>query len=329
MAAPVIPQRPARSRVAAPEGSIDVPHIPPRPMRSMARSVSPQRDSFARSPLNDPSVYNDKLHGASPLTKSYTVDTPPRPPSVDFPTIGEEGHEYAQIQEQLGTPDIIESGPQELTKAVAGDLPLHAPKASLPASAAKSRISAVTRTDSSQAAAAGIGKAHGDDHFSHILTRTSSTQPSRPTSLYSKDHPDGEEQGIPEIGVQIPLYPNAGDVQAPSPSPALFVTGTGSGLAPQNTSQTSLSRHHTRTKSGRDVFIGPPGSYGMHGHGVNMVDPFEKDWYLKHPDAMKKEEQGEYGPAISEHRKEWALSSEELNKMVHSNTISDIGRPLS
>jgi len=329
MATPIVPQRPARSRVAAPEGSIDVPHIPPRPMRSMARSVSPQRDSFARSPLNDPSVHNGQLYGSSSLSKSLTVDTPPRPPSVDFPTIGQEGHEYGHIQEHLNTPDIIEPGPQELTKAVAGDLPLHAPKASLPASAAKSKISAVTRTDSSQAAAAGIGRAHGDDHYSHILTRTSSTQPSRPTSLYSKDHPEGEEQGIPEIGVQIPLYPNAGDVQAPSPSPALFAPGAGSSLTPQNTGQVSLARHHTRTKSGRDVFIGPPGSYGLHGHGVNLVDPFEKDWYLKHPDAMKKEEQGEYGPAISEHRKEWALSSHELNKLVHSNIDSAIGRSLS
>jgi len=308
MASPVVPQRPARSRVAAPAGTVDVPNIPPRPKRSMARSVSPQRDSFARSPLNDLSAPSDRLHGSSSLSKSVTVDTPPRPPSVDFPSIGEEGHEYAQIQEHLATPDA-----EEVTKAVAGDLPLHAPKASLPASAAKSKISAVTRTDSSQAAAAGFGKAHSDDHMGHSLTRTNSTQPSRPTSLYSKDHGEGEEQGIPEIGVQIPLYPNAGDVQAPSPAPALF----GSGMAQQNTSQTSLGRHHTRTKSGREIFIGPPGSYGMHGHGVNMADPFEKDWYLKHPEMMKKEEQGEYGPAISEHRKEWALTSEELNRLVH------------
>lgn len=325
MAAPIVPQRPARSQIP-PTASMDIPQIPPRPKRGIARSVSPQRDSFARSPLNDPANYNGKLHGSSLLSKSQTVDSPPRPPSVDFPTIGEEGHEYAQIQEHLNTPAQEESAQLGLTKSVTADLPLHAPKASLPAATAKSRISAVTRTDSSQAAAVGIGKASSDDHAGHSLTRTSSAQPSRPTSLYSKDHAEGDEQGIPEIGVQIPLYPNAGDVQAPSPSPALFLAGTSTGMTPHNGSQTSLSRHHTRTKSGRDVFIGPPGSYGLHGHGVNMNDPFEKDWYSRHPDAMKREEQGEYGPAISEHRKEWALSSDELNKLVHSNNLLGAGK---
>jgi hypothetical protein len=246
-------------------------------------------------------------------------ELPQRPPSVDFPTVGEEGNEYAQIQEHLNIPNLEESAPLEQTKSVAGDLPLHAPKASLPASTAKSRIQAVTRTDSHQAAAAGIGKAVSEDHIGHNLTRASSSQPSRPTSIYSKDFADIEEQGIPEIGLQIPLYPNAGDVQAPSPSPALFTSHTaGTSLAPQSGGQTPL-RHHTRTKSGRDVFNGPPGSYGLHGHGVNMNDPFEKDWYQKHPDDMKKEEQGEYGPAISETRKEWALTSDELNKLVHTS----------
>lgn len=325
MAAPIVPQRPARSQIPAPTAGMDIPMIPPRPKRNLARSISPQRDSFARSPLNDPANYNGKLHGSSLLSKSLTVDTPPRPPSVDFPTIGEEGHEYAQVHEHFGTPAAEEPAALELTKSIAGDLPLHAPKASLPAATAKSRISAVTRTDSNQAAAVGIGKAVGDDHVSHGLSRTSSTQPSRPTSLYSKDHPEGEELGIPEIGTQIPLYPNAGDVQAPSPSPALFVPGTGTGLTPHNGSQASLGRHHTRTKSGRDVFIGPPGSYGLHGHGVNTTDPFEKDWYSKHPSEMKREEQGEYGPAIVDHRKEWALSSDQLNKLVHGNDHPGMG----
>ena len=301
-----------------PSVNMDMPHIPPRPKRSVERSISPERDSFARSPLNDPST----CHGFSSVTKAVPRELPQRPPSVDFPTVGEEGNEYAQIQEHLSTPDVGESAPLEQTKNIAGDLPLHAPKASLPASTAKSRIQAVTRTDSQQAAAAGIGRAVSEDH---AFTRASSSQPSRPTSIYSKDFADTEEQGIPEIGVQIPLYPNAGDVQAPSPSPALFASHTGTSFTPQSGRQTPL-RHHTRTKSGRDVFIGPPGSYGLHGHGVNMSDPFEKDWYQKHPDDMKKEVQGEYGPAISETRKEWALTSDELNKLVHTSPLPTTGK---
>ena len=316
MTAPVVPQRPTRSQMPAPSAHLDLPQIPPRPKRNVERSNSPQRDSFARSPLNDPSI----SHGS--LLNTLSPEAPPRPPSVDFPTVGEEGSEYAQIHEHLSTPDVDGSAPLEQTKSIAGDLPLHAPKASLPASTAKSRIQAVTHTDSQQAAAAGIGKAVGEELMGHVLTRVSSSQPSRPTSLYSKDHADFEEQGIPEIGVQTPLYPNAGDVQAPSPSPALY---TSTGFTPQSGSQTP-QRHHTRTKSGRDAFIGPPGSYGLHGHGVNMSDPFEKDWYQKHPDVMQKEAQGEYGPAISEHRKEWALTRDELNKLVHSSQVPGMGK---
>jgi len=297
---------------------MDLPQIPPRPKRSVERSISPDRDSFARSPFNDPSI----CHGSSLLTKAVSRELPQRPPSVDFPTVGEEGNEYGQIEEHLHTQDIEESTPLEQTKSVAGDLPLHAPKASLPASTAKSRIQTVTRTDSQQAAAAGIGKAVSEDHIGH----TNSSQPSRPTSLYSNDFADIEEQGIPEIGLQIPLYPNAGDVQAPSPAPAMFAShNTGTSLTPQSGRQTPL-RHHTRTKSGRDVFNGPPGSYGLHGHGVNMSDPFEKDWYQKHPDDMEKEAQGEYGPAISETRKEWALTSNELNKLVHTSEHAVTGK---
>lgn len=321
MAAPIVPQRPARSQIPVPSANMDMPQIPSRPKRSAERSISPERDSFARSPLNDLSIG----HGSSSLTKAVSRELPQRPPSVDFPSVGEEGNEYAQIQEQLNTPDVGDLAPLEQTKSVAGDLPLHAPKASLPASTAKSRIQVVTRTDSQQAAAAGIGKPVSEDHMGHTLTRTNSTQPSRPTSLYSKDFADIEEQGIPEIGVQIPLYPNAGDVQAPSPAPALFASHASTNLAPQSGRQTPL-RHHTRTKSGRDVFTGPPGSYGLHGHGVNMSDPFEKDWYQKHPDDMKKEAQGEYGPAISETRKEWALTSDELNKLVHTSQLPVTGK---
>ena len=321
MAAPIVPQRPARSQMTAPSANMDMPQIPPRPKRSAERSISPDRDSFARSPLNDPST----CHGFSSLTKAVSRELPQRPPSVDFPTVGEEGNEYGQLQEHLNASDVGETTPLEQTKTVAGDLPLHAPKASLPASTAKSRIQVVTRTDSQQAAAVGIGRAVNEDHIGHTLTRTNSSQPSRPTSIYSKDFADIEEQGIPEIGVQIPLYPNAGDVQAPSSSPAVITSHAGTSFTPQSGRQTPL-RHHTRTKSGRDVFIGPPGSYGLHGHGVNMNDPFEKDWYQKHPDDMKKEAQGEYGPAISETRKEWALTSDELNKLVHTTQPPAAGK---
>jgi hypothetical protein len=111
------------------------------------------------------------------------------------------------------------------------------------------------------------------------------------------------------------MYPNAGDVQAPTPSNSVPPPSTGIGYF--NNGGMPTGRNHSRTKSGREVFQGPPDSYGLHGHGVNKKDPLEKAWYDKHPDDHAREAKGVYGPAIQEGRKEWALSSDELNKLVH------------
>ncbi|KAF2396258.1 hypothetical protein EJ06DRAFT_250755 [Trichodelitschia bisporula] len=307
MAAPEIPQRPVRSQNTQ-NSPAEMPRVPPRPKRNVERSISPNRDSFARSPLNDPSfIPKSRNSGGSSLHEVTSNDLPPRPPSVSLPSVGQEGTEYAYVHH--------EEAPSEHTKAVAGDLPLHAPKASLPVAAAKSRIATVTRTDSTQAAAAGIGKPTTEvAEIGHSLARSTSSQPSRPSSLYRVDTHENE-QGIPEIGLQVPMYPNAGDVQAPTPSPSaqsfMPISGTAS------------PRHHTRTRSGREVFAGPPGSYGMHGHGVIKRDPLEAAWYSRHPEAKARESAGEYGPAISD-RQSYALSSDQLNKLVRERTMRGI-----
>lgn len=308
MAAPSIPQRPARSQ------NIDVPSVPPRPKRTVDHSVSPNRDSYARSPLNDPVFLppSQKPHLSSSLSRSVSRDLPARPPSVSLPSVGQEGSEYAQI----GESDVEH---EEQTKTV-GELPLHAPTASLPASAAKARVAAVTRTDSNSAAAAGIGKPsehherkHHQSQLGYELSRSSSAQTkSRPGSIYKQDL-EHDDHGIPEIGQQIPLLAYAGDVQAPTPEPKSSKQSAGF-LG----SQTG-DRNHSRTKSGREVFRGPPGSYGMHGHGiVDTKDPFERAWYDKHPEALAREASGEYGPKIPVDRKEYNLSSADLNKLVHN-----------
>lgn len=324
MAAPTIPPRPSRTSNIA--QNMDVPTVPARPRRSVERSVSPNRDTYARSPLHSggfgkvPSI--DKPSGLS-------RELPVRPPSVSLPSVGQEGSEYDHA-----TPVPEQHASDPLNEANITDIPLHAPKASLPIAAAKQRIAAVTRTDSSQAAALGIGKAHSNASETDLglpLGRSSSRQSqtrSRPPSLYKVDtNEELEEHGIPNIGLQVPMYPNAGDVQAPTPSPGMATPSTGIGFFNNGGSGQVTPRHHSRTKSGRDVFHGPPGSYGMHGHGVNKTDPFEKAWYEKHPEALAREAKGEYGPAIADDRKEWALSSEELNKLVHSKSHPAMGMP--
>jgi Altered inheritance of mitochondria protein 21 len=319
MATPTVPQRPARLHniLSSSSPSIDLPRVPPRPKRSVERSISPNRDTFARSPLNDPSFLplTQKTSAPSSLGRSTLgpQDVPARPPSVTLPSVGQEGNEYAHLEHG----EESDTGAAEQTKMVSGDLPLHAPKASLPVSTAKSRIAAVTRTDSSSAAAAGIGKpssesGHASSHLGFSITRSSSSQQSRPSSLFKPDSQE-PEVGIPEIGMQIPLYKNAGDVQAPTPTGSSVPPSTGIGFFNKGDQP---SRHHARTRSGREIFNGPPGSYGLHGHGVNQRDPFEKAWYQKHPDQLVREAQGEYGPAIQEHRKDYTMSSTELNKLI-------------
>jgi hypothetical protein len=297
---------------------MEVPKIPPRPAkRSVDRSISPHRDTFARSPLNDPSFLHNQNHQHKESHLAHEV--PSRPPSVTLPSLGQEGSEYASLEdlsqslakeERLGSP--------HQTKNVAGDLPLFAPKASVPSSTAKSRIQTVTRTDSSQAAAA-IGKLAPEEKspIAPDSGRSGSSVGTRPSSLYKEE----EEQGIPEIGVQVPMYPNAGDVQAPTPSPYEQTFSTG---GPPRGSHSS-GRHHSRTRSGREIFHGPPGSYGLHGHGVIPKDEFEQQWYAKHPEDRAREQAGEYGPHVRQDRKDYHWVGDDLVKLVHSSAATGTG----
>ncbi len=315
MSVPQVPPRPARARQQHPPmPASDMPSIPPRPgqRRTSDRSQSPNRDAFARSPFHEP-----------PLAIS-NLDLPQRPPSVSLPSIGQEGNEYADIGYKDESTDAEPEGsgnePQE-TRNVGRDLPLHAPRPSFSSSTAKARVSTVTRTDSSQAAAAGIGKAplpvDDKDPQDRVLKprvsfRTaSSASTERPGSAQTDD-----DRGIPEIGQRVPMYPDAGDVQAPSPSP--FQQQFPAGVGFHNSGIQKPSRHHRRTPSGREIL--PPGSYGMHGHGVPSTDQFERTWYEKHPEALDREEHGQYGPGIGGGRGEWALSSDDLNKLVRETS---------
>lgn len=324
---PQIPPRPARSLGEQPPsvnaGSTlgsEIPKIPPRPHRRIDRSMSPSRESYARSPLNEPNfvAHRPSQHGGD---NGYTSvsDKPARPPSViNMPSVGQEGMEYAEIF----TPNVEDQSAE--TRNVTEDLKLHAPKPSLPQSSAKERIGAVTRTDSSQAAALGLGKAKSEDKHSgddkiapgrslktkQSFTNSISNGSERPVSaMDNEDQPDG-----PEIGQRVPMYPNAGLVQAPSPAPSTqFAPGIGfhnDGTKP---------RHHGRRTSARG-FEGPPGSYGMHGHGIIPKDKFEQAYYEKHPELRKKET-GTYG----EDRRDWALSSEDLNKIVRETASRGSG----
>lgn len=59
---------------------------------------------------------------------------------------------------------------------------------------------------------------------------------------------------------------------------------------------------------------------GRYGHGAIPHDRFEKSYYEKHPELSKKE-LGQYG----EGKPEWALSSEDLNKLVRDTASRGTG----
>jgi Altered inheritance of mitochondria protein 21 len=342
MSVPSIPPRPARSQQQqAPSLGDNTPQIPPRPARRMDRSASPSRhiDSFAPSPLNDgfgitPMSSHGAFYGTNKNESSSTLGVPNRPPSVNLPSVGNEGDEYANMVEQMSTPPVSAGGLRgqaENVGLVGSDVKLHAPKPTLPASTAKAKTAIVTNTDSNSAAAAGIGRPASRDDYnpqsrglkerSSFTSHNSSTSnvSARPASMQFDD----DEQGIPEIGMRVPMYPNAGDVQAPSPSPHQSIPGPGVGF---HASSGSGGRHHGRTPSGRE-FKGPPGSYGLHGHSSSAVHAgrFEKAWYDKHPEALEREEKGEYAPGATGTRTEWALSSEDLNRAVRETAVRGSG----
>ena len=264
---PIVPPRPSRSS----EDKASVPMVPPRPSnKRVQRSITPNPERFAPSPLNE-AIF---LKSPGSLQPAQNADPAAHHAiSGELPSVGEEGNEYANLAEELASPD--EEGPEQ-TRTVADDLKLHAPKPSLPASSAKQRITAVTRTDSERAASFGIGRPSSTEdstaagHSNRSLRRKASTASQVSTAGSQAD----EEHGIPEIGLQVPMYKNAGDVQAPSPAPS--------------SAEGAKGKHHVRKTSARGNL--PPGSYGLHGHGVAPQDKLEKAYFNKHPELLKKEQ---------------------------------------
>ncbi|KAL8395148.1 hypothetical protein RB595_002893 [Gaeumannomyces hyphopodioides] len=288
-----------------------MPKIPPRPVnRRLERSSSPSRGRFAPSPLNGNPLTSAKsppqifgFNGSEPIDRSS---------SVDLPSLGEEGREYAAFAGENNSSADGEGSSPEQTANVDQNLKLHAPKPSLPAMSAKQRVAAVTRTDSDKAASFGIGKPSSEDPVPSNRSLKKKASTTSQLSGNTESHMD-DEQGIPEIGQQVPMYPHAGDVQAPSPAPG------SEGLKP---------KHHNRKTSARGFTSElPPGSYGLHGHGVKSQDKLEKAYYEKHPELVHKESNKHH----HDRPNDFSMSRDELNKIVRATaergTSNGFGTP--
>ncbi|KAM0348952.1 hypothetical protein ACHAPU_003886 [Fusarium lateritium] len=286
---PAIPPRPAKGQEKnEPAGS--VPKIPPRPSsKRNDRSVSPNPERFAPSP------FNGGIPMKSPISARFNPSDAQqepihRPNSVSMPSIGQEGVEYSAVSHEVKPEDIqVEeeerAASPEQTRTIAEDLKLHAPKPSLPALSAKQRVQAVTRTDSDRAAQYGIGRPGSTSG----VNKQSSTN----VSVSDGRQETEEDHGIPEIGQRVPMNPHLGDVQAPSPGPG----------------SEEFKKHHHRKHSSRG---GPPGSYGLHGHGVAPCDKLDKEYYEKHPEVLKREHQ----TPLHDRQNDFAMSKDDLNKLV-------------
>ncbi|KAK3384322.1 altered inheritance of mitochondria protein 21 [Lasiosphaeria ovina] len=297
---PAIPPRPSRSQEKA-----NMPLIPPRPInRHLERSVSPNPSRFAPSPLNESPLGNGNGNG-----NGHNGNHSDRAIPLDLPSVGEEGMEYAGLADELNTSAREQASSPEQLRTVGNDVKLHAPKPSLPASSAKQRVMAVTRTDSDRAASFGIGRPSSVEDSAPALpsNRSLKKKASTASQLSTTDYTD-DEQGIPEIGQQVPMYPNAGDVQAPSPAP-------GSAAA-----EGIKTKHHSRKLSARGGAL-PPGSYGLHGHGVVAQDKLEKAYFEKHPDLLMKE----HTPHHHDRPYDFSMSRDDLNKIVRDTASRGSG----
>lgn len=278
--------------------------VPPRPTKQRAqRAISPNPDRFAPSPLNE-TTFLKSPRSLQPAARNG--DPIPRSTSVELPSVGEEGKEYDGLAEELSSPGEESASPEQ-TRTIGEDLKLHAPKPSLPAASAKQRVMAVTRTDSERAASFGIGRPSSIEDSTAVLpsNRSLKKKASTASQLSATESYIDDEQGIPEIGQQVPMYPNAGDVQAPSPSPAVAESPKG--------------KNHARRTSARGNL--PPGSYGLHGHGVVSQDKLDKAYYGKHPDLLKKE----HVPHHYDRPNDFSMSSEDLNKIVRDTITRGSG----
>jgi hypothetical protein len=233
-----------------------------------------------------------------------------------MPSLGEEGCEYAGLAKELSSGEHSSSEPgssPEQTRTVGEDIKLHAPKPSLPAQSAKQRVQAVTRTDSDKAASYGIGKPRSDDAHGTSSNRSLKKKASTISQLSTNESQTEDELGIPEIGRQVPMYPNAGDVQAPSPAPISLLS-----------ERIAKSKQQSQKSSSRSL---PPGSYGLHGHGVVPQDKLQKAYFDKHPELLKKERT----PHHHDRPNDFSMSSDDLNKIVRdtASRTSGLGKSAS
>lgn len=300
-----MPQVPSRSVVAHAQEQnnsasvlgADKPKIPSRPSdKRLGRSISPSQENYARSPLTKAPLNLNKdpdgNHHSANYSTRFTDTENCHQLSIRLPSIGQEGTEYA---------DVYISQDENLNKLSLNNKDVNnsdqflKPGPTNPNSEVKSLASTMDHKDFRKESVIATSNVNNgiDSQVSDSCKNT---------------------QGIPQIGLFVPMYPNAGDVQAPSQS--LTISTVPDTSTDYNKAE---SKYFSQRLNGRGQEI-PSDAYGRYGHGFISQDLFDKAYYKKHPELFKKEI-GSYG----EMRPEWALSSEDLNKIVQDTATNGTG----
>ncbi|KAI5286284.1 hypothetical protein KEM54_006909 [Ascosphaera aggregata] len=310
--APTIPQRPARSPA---NGSPAPPTIPARPKSRVDRPKSPALvNAYAQSPLN--------RRPESPCKPSPVIQPNQQHPTVKIPSIGQEGVEYAnydrlkaeaetehdaeveqhshQHQDQHQQEEELlqhhHQPPSSQTRNIAQDLKLHSPRPS--SGHTQARVTSMARN--------GLDN-NGNDDNNNTFSSSRPSLSSRPSSMVYADSETGSDRPASNAataanntattttttatpGTRVPMYPGAGEVQAPTP------------------------RSDSARPKASGEFPRPPDSYGLHSHDIEPTSKLEKEWYQKHPEAQERKEK--VSKAMHGPRPENALSSDALNKLV-------------
>lgn len=172
---------------------LEPPSIPPRPnsrkssAARVASEATPGEGSPAPVTAGVPRIPPRPSRHKAPAATLEETHIDPKSPLAHPPE-----STAPSIDAATPTPSEVDAEPQlKATATIPSDMEVHAPIARLTGASLSGR----------------------PDFLRSISTGTS-TPPRLPASKIVNDG------GIPEIGKQVPMYPNAGDVQAPTPAPS-------------------------------------------------------------------------------------------------------------
>ncbi|KAF8419288.1 altered inheritance of mitochondria protein 21, partial [Tirmania nivea] len=167
-----------------------------------------------------------------------------------------------------------------------------------------------------------------------IARSTGVIPPNRPgflrsTSLGTSTPPRqlSNDTGIPEIGKQVPMYPNAGDVQAPTPNPSRQASGgpAQAKKGPRAISHVTKKEDYGEYGSGLHPFERRSGHYSMSSEDLNQIVAQTATPTAGNFPGVPEEELGylaseEYAKAIGTATPREELTEAEANKLHKLNS---------